>query len=107
MIVRHDDSPCGSMLQGGPESATTWLIFGETAQTMTSVSDILPNDVEALRALLATKLADHATLVAERDGLRKRQETQSRSPRLVSQSDRRTPSAPQESPARAPWRSCG
>lgn len=70
MIVRHDDSPCGSMLQGGPESATTWLIFGDTAQTMTSVSDILPNDVEALRALLATKLADHATLVAERDGLR-------------------------------------
>jgi transposase len=58
------------MLQGGPESATTWLVFGETARTMTSVSDILPNDVEALRALLATKLADHATLVAERDGLR-------------------------------------
>jgi transposase len=70
MIVRHDDSPGGSMLQGGPESATTWLVFGETARTMTSVSDILPNDVEALRALLATKLADHATLVAERDGLR-------------------------------------
>jgi transposase len=70
MIVRHDDSPCGSMLQGGPESATTWLVFGETARTMTDVSDILPNDVEALRALLATALADHATLVAERDGLR-------------------------------------
>src|SRR5262252_5507458 len=70
MIVRHDDSPSGSILQGGPESATTWLVFGETARTMTSVSDILPNDVEALRALLATKLADHATLVAERDGLR-------------------------------------
>jgi transposase len=83
MIVRHDDSPCGSMLQGGPESATTWLIFGETAQTMTSVSDILPNDVEALRALLATKLADHATLVAERDGLRaERDQLEARNQRL-------------------------
>ena len=66
MIVRHDDSPCGSMLQGGSESATTWLVFGETARAMTDVSDILPNDVDALRALLATALADHTAAVAER-----------------------------------------
>src|SRR6266478_6479590 len=66
MIVRHDDSPCGSMLQGGSESATTWLVFGETARAMTDVSDILPNDVGALHALLATALADRTAAVAER-----------------------------------------
>jgi transposase len=70
MIVRHNDSPCGSMLQGGHESATTWLVFGETARPMTDVTDILPNDVDALHALLATALADHATVVAERDAIR-------------------------------------
>src|SRR2546428_319785 len=66
MIVRHGDSPCGSMLQGGSESATTWLVFGETARAMTDASDMLPNDVDALRALLATALADHMAAVAER-----------------------------------------
>ncbi len=70
MIVRHDDSPWGSMLHGGSESATTWLVFGETARAMTDVSDILPNDVDALRALLATALADHTAAVAERDAIR-------------------------------------
>src|SRR6266852_3618171 len=67
MIVRHDDSPCGSMLQGGPESATTWLVFGETARAMMDGSDILPNDVDALRALLDATRAGHAAAVAERD----------------------------------------
>src|SRR5712671_889346 len=66
MIVRHDDSPCGSMLHGGSESATTWLVFGETTRAMTDASDILPNDVDALRALLATALSDHTAAVAER-----------------------------------------
>jgi hypothetical protein len=40
------------MLQGGPESATTWLVFGNTARVMTDVSDILLDDVDALRAQL-------------------------------------------------------
>ncbi len=67
MIVRHDDSSCGSMLQGGPESATTWLVFGNAARVMTDVSDILPDDVGALRAQLAAALAGHAAAVTERD----------------------------------------
>src|SRR5499427_7064492 len=67
MIVRHDDSPSGSILQGGPESATTWLVFGETAQAMRDVSNILPNDIDALRALIATARADHAAVVSERN----------------------------------------
>jgi transposase len=93
MIVRHDDSPCRSMLQGGSESATTWLVFGETARAMTDVndtppngvdalnalfdaaramrdvSDIRPNDVAALLALLDAARADHAAAVAERDAV--------------------------------------
>jgi hypothetical protein len=67
MIVRHDDSPCGSMLQGGSESATTWLVFGNAVRVMTDVSDILSVDVDALRAQLTATLADHAAVVAERD----------------------------------------
>jgi transposase len=67
MIVRHDDSPCGSMLKGGAESATTWLVFGETTRAMTDVSDILPDDVDTLRVQLNAVLADHAAIVAERD----------------------------------------
>jgi transposase len=55
------------MLQGGPESATTWLVFGETARAMMDGSDILPNDVDALRALLDATRAGHAAAVAERD----------------------------------------
>jgi transposase len=67
MIVRHDDSPCGSMLQGGSESATTWLVFGNAARVMTDVTDILPDNVDALRAQLTVTLADHAAVIAERD----------------------------------------
>jgi transposase len=70
MIVRHDDSACRSMLQGGSESVTTWLVFGNTARGMTDVSDILPDDVDALRAQLTTVLADHAAVVGERDTIR-------------------------------------
>lgn len=55
------------MLQGGRESATTWLVFGNTAPVMTDASDILPDDVETLRAQLTAALADHAAVVAERD----------------------------------------
>jgi transposase len=55
------------MLQGGSESATTWLIFGNAARVMTDVSDILHDDVDALRAQLTAALADHAAVVAARD----------------------------------------
>jgi transposase len=61
------------MLQTGAESATVWLVFGETARAMmdamTDVGDILPNDIDALRALIAAARADHAGAVAERDEL--------------------------------------
>src|SRR5215469_4831239 len=67
MIVRHDDSPGRSMLHAGSESATVWLVFGETAQAMRDVSNILPNDIDALRALIATARADHAAVVSERN----------------------------------------
>ena len=67
MIVRHDDSPGRSMLHTGAESATVWLVFGETARAMTDVSNILPNDIDALRALIATARADHAAVVSERN----------------------------------------
>jgi transposase len=69
MIVRHDDSPCRSMLQSGSESATTWLVFGETGRVMTDVSDI-PDDVCALRAQLAAALAERDAFVSERDAIR-------------------------------------
>jgi transposase len=102
MIMRHDDSPCRSLLQRGGESVTAWLVFGEMAQSMTDVSniplngvdapnapfdaardvsDIRPNDVGALQALLdaaradhAAVVADHAAVVAERDQLAARNE---------------------------------
>ena len=69
MIVRHDDSPHGSMLHGNPESATTWLVFGDTPRAMTDVSDTLSDDIDALRAQLAAALADHAVAIAERDAV--------------------------------------
>lgn len=85
MIVRHDDSPCGSMLQGGPESATTWLVFGNTARVMTDVSDILPDDVDALRVQLTAALANHAAAVTERDAIRaERDQLAARNERLES-----------------------
>lgn len=69
MIVRHNDSPCRSMLHTDAESATVWLLFGETARAMTDVSNTLPNDIDALRALIATVRADHAAVVSERDAI--------------------------------------
>jgi transposase len=57
------------MLHSGAESATVWLVFGETARAMTDVSDRLPNDIDALHALIATARAGHATVVAERDAV--------------------------------------
>jgi hypothetical protein len=73
------------MLQGGPESATTWLVFGNAARVMTDVSDILPDDVGALRAQLAAALAGHAAAVTERDAIRaERDQLAARNERLES-----------------------
>ena len=74
MIVRHDDSPTRSMMRGSPESATLWLVLGKTAapkpaQTMTDASDTLPDDIDALRALILAERAAHAAAVSERDKL--------------------------------------
>lgn len=69
MTVRQVDSPCRSGLQGSPESATTWLVFGETARAMTDVSNLLPNDVDALRMLLEAAVAERDAFRAERDQL--------------------------------------
>jgi transposase len=74
MIARHDDSPTRPMLRGSPESATLWLFLGKattprSAQAMTQPSDTLPDDIDALRALILAERAAHADIVAERDTL--------------------------------------
>jgi transposase len=72
MNARHDDSPTRSMMRGSPESATLWLLLGKTAvpkpaRTMTNASDTLPDDIDALRALILAERAAHAIIVAERN----------------------------------------
>jgi transposase len=79
MNARHDDSPTRSMMRGSPESATLWLLLGKTAvpkpaRTMTNASDTLPDDIDALRALILAERAAHAIIVAERDKLATRNE---------------------------------
>ena len=79
MIARHEDSPSRSMLRGSPESATLWLFLGKTAapktaapktaQTMTHTSETLPDDIDALRALIRAERAERATLVARNERL--------------------------------------
>jgi transposase len=74
MIARHDDSPTRPMLRGSPESATLWLFLGKATtprpvQAMTQLSDTLPDDIDALRALILAERAAHADIVAERDTL--------------------------------------
>jgi transposase len=66
MIPRHNDSPSLFELHAGAESATVWLVLGKTATTMTDAIDRLPNDIEALRALIVAERTAH---VAERDKL--------------------------------------
>ena len=63
MIQRHNDSPSLFELH---DPATVWLVLGKTATTMTDATDTLPNDVEALRALIVAQRAAH---VVERDTL--------------------------------------
>jgi transposase len=62
------------MMRGSPESATLWLFLGKAttprpAQAMTQLSDTLPDDIDALRALILAERAAHADIVAERDTL--------------------------------------
>ena len=70
MITRHDGSPVETMLRAPAESATLWLVFGKTARlpkaAMTHVNDTLPNDIDALRAVIIAERAAHATAVADR-----------------------------------------
>ena len=67
------------MLREPPKSATLWLVFGKTAMASArratmNVSDTLPDDIYALRALIAAERAAHAAVVAERDKLAARNE---------------------------------
>jgi transposase len=62
------------MLRGSPESATLWLFLSKTiapepAQAMTHASDTLPDDIDALRALIRAERAAHAAVVAERNAI--------------------------------------
>ena len=64
--ARHGDSPVRSLLREPPESATLWLVFGTTARPQMDTDDRLPDDIDALRALIAAERAAHAV---ERDHL--------------------------------------
>ena len=65
--ARHGNSPMRSQLRERPESATLWLVFGTTARTQMDTDDRLPDDIDALRALIAAERAAHAAVVDERD----------------------------------------
>ena len=71
MMLRHDDSGSQSLLRAATESSTLWLLFGKThrATMEVEVSDALPDDIDALRALLLAERANHAAIVVERDKL--------------------------------------
>ena len=69
MMLRHDDSGSQSMLRASTESSTLWFIFGKTHRATMDVSDTLPDDIDALRALLLAERASRAAIVAERDKL--------------------------------------
>ena len=71
MITRHDDLGARLMLHAPPESATLWLVLGKAGRAMTDLSDTLPNEMNALRALILAERAAHA---AERDKLAARNE---------------------------------
>jgi transposase len=79
MIPRHDDSGSSSRSHRASESATLWLLLGETNPIMTDANnaplsgrsgagaDALPNDIDALRALILAERAAHAAVVTERN----------------------------------------
>jgi len=69
MMLRHNDSGSQSVLHASIESSTLWFIFGKTHRATMEVSDTLPDDIDALRALLVAERASRAAIVAERDKL--------------------------------------
>jgi hypothetical protein len=69
MILRHNDSGSQSLLRASIESSKLWFIFGKTHRATMDVSDTLPDDIDALRALLLAERANRAAIVAERDKL--------------------------------------
>jgi transposase len=83
MSARHDDSGAKTMLRAGSESATLWLVFGNRSETgsavqITEQTDTLPpelpDDIDALRALILAERATHAAVAAERDQIARRNE---------------------------------
>ena len=66
MILRHNDSGSQSLLRASIESSKLWFIFGKTHRATMDVSDTLPDDIDALRALL---LAERDKLVARDERL--------------------------------------
>ncbi len=69
MMLRHNDLGSQSMLRASTESSKLWFIFGKTHQTTMDLSDTLPDDIDALRALLMAERANRAAIIAERDKL--------------------------------------
>jgi transposase len=69
MMLRHNDSGSQSLLHASTESSKLWFIFGKTHRATMDVSDTLPDDIDALRALLLAERASRAAIVAERDKL--------------------------------------
>ena len=69
MMLRHNDSGPRSELDASRESSTLWFIFGKTPRPTMDVIDTLPDDIDALRALLLAERATRAAVVAERDKL--------------------------------------
>jgi len=69
MIVRHNDSGSQSVLRASTESTTLWLVFGKTHRATMDVNDTLPDDIDALGALVLAERATRAAIVAERDKL--------------------------------------
>jgi transposase len=69
MMLRHNDSGSQSLLRASIESSKLWFIFGKTHRATMDVGDTLPDDIDALRALLLAERASRAAIVAERDKL--------------------------------------
>jgi transposase len=57
------------MLRHPPESATLWLVLGKAGRPVTDSNDMLPNDIDALRAMILAERAARAAVVAERNAV--------------------------------------
>jgi len=64
MILRHNDSGSQSVLRASIESTTLWFVFGKTHRATMDVNDTLPDDIDALRALVLAERATRAAIVA-------------------------------------------